>query len=184
MQKGTLCNYSPFIIHRSPELFGPDAEEFKPERWATWTPAPWTYVPFNGGPRICLGQNFAMTEMAYAITRMCQSYARIEERSGMPRGSQGYKTDIILTPLQGVKIGLIPADWYWVSKGFWWTDIGVNFTSRKYFYRTKLELGVYTFSVKFFSLFGDVPLVLFQYQIQVRSYLTKVPKVLEVKWQA
>jgi hypothetical protein len=30
------------------------------------TPKAWTYVPFNGGPRICVGQNFAMTEMAFA----------------------------------------------------------------------------------------------------------------------
>jgi len=110
VQKGTLCNYCPFIIQRNPEIFGPDADEFKPERWQDWFPAPWTYVPFNGGPRICLGQNFALTEMAYAAARMCQDFVRVEERSGMPRGSQGYKTDIILTPLLGVKIGLIPVD--------------------------------------------------------------------------
>lgn len=43
-----------------------DPAVFEPERWEKWTPKPWTYVPFNGGPRICVGQNFALTEMAYA----------------------------------------------------------------------------------------------------------------------
>ena len=42
-----------------------DPAVFCPERWGSWTPKPWTYVPFNGGPRICVGQNFAMTEMAF-----------------------------------------------------------------------------------------------------------------------
>lgn len=42
-----------------------DPAVFEPERWEKWTPKPWTYVPFNGGPRICVGQNFALTEMAY-----------------------------------------------------------------------------------------------------------------------
>jgi cytochrome P450 len=98
------------MIQRNPEFSGADVDEFIPERWEKWVPAPWTYVPFNGGPRICLGQNFALTEMAYATARMCQTFARVEERSVMPRGSQGYKTDIILTPLLGVKIGLILAE--------------------------------------------------------------------------
>ena len=43
----------------------PDPAVFCPERWDGWTPKSWTYVPFNGGPRICVGQNFAMTEMAF-----------------------------------------------------------------------------------------------------------------------
>jgi len=94
-------------MQRREDLFGPTVDDFDPSRWASWTPVPWTYIPFNGGPRICLGQNFALTEMAYAVTRMCQAFERIEERSGMKRGSQGYRSDIILSPLKGVQVGLI-----------------------------------------------------------------------------
>ena len=97
-------------MQRSREIFGATVDDFNPERWETWFPAPWTYIPFNGGPRICLGQNFALTEIAYATARMCQNFSSVEERSGLPRGSQGYKTDIILTPLMGVRIALIPAE--------------------------------------------------------------------------
>ena len=94
--------------HRE-DLFGPTVDDFDPSRWASWNPAAWNYVPFNGGPRICLGQNFALTTMAYATTRMCQVFERVEERSGEKRGGTGYRTDIILTPLKGVHIALIPA---------------------------------------------------------------------------
>jgi len=97
-------------MQRREDLFGPTVNDFIPERWATWTPVPWTYIPFNGGPRICLGQNFALTEMAYATCRMCQIFVRVEERSGLKRGEVGFRTDIVLSPLKGVKIGLIRAE--------------------------------------------------------------------------
>lgn len=95
-------------MQRREDLFGPTANDFDPLRWKTWTPVPWTYIPFNGGPRICLGQNFALTEMAYVTVRLCQRFERIEERSGKARGTHGYNTDIILTPVDRVKVGLIP----------------------------------------------------------------------------
>ena len=49
-------------MHRRPDLYGLDAELFRPERWdedmplkrdQTWSK--WGYLPFNGGPRVCLG---------------------------------------------------------------------------------------------------------------------------------
>ena len=81
--------------------------DFNPSRWDTWFPVPWTYIPFNGGPRICIGQNFGLMEVAYALTRICQTFEKIEERTGLERGSQGMKSEVILTPADGVKIGLI-----------------------------------------------------------------------------
>jgi cytochrome P450 len=97
-------------MQRREDLFGPSVNDFDPSRWSKWTPEPWTYIPFNGGPRICLGQNFALTEMAYATARLCQTFERIEQRSGLSRESHEYRTDIIITPADGVMIGLIPVD--------------------------------------------------------------------------
>jgi hypothetical protein len=42
-------------MHRRKDLYGDDAEEFIPERWEHLRPT-WEYLPFNGGPRICLGR--------------------------------------------------------------------------------------------------------------------------------
>lgn len=60
--KGATVAYSVYAMHRRPDLYGMDAELFRPERWYENMPmrhdktnAVWGYLPFNGGPRICLG---------------------------------------------------------------------------------------------------------------------------------
>lgn len=44
--------YSIHVMHRRKDLWGPDADEFKPERFVGRRPG-WEFLPFNGGPRIC-----------------------------------------------------------------------------------------------------------------------------------
>jgi len=66
---GTLVAYSTLVMQRRVDIFGPDVSEFKPERWDSWSPKPWQYIPFNGGPRTCIGQQFALTEMGYILCR-------------------------------------------------------------------------------------------------------------------
>ena len=107
--QGTSICYSTLCMHRRADLFGDTVDDFDPSRWERWTPAPWTYVPFNGGPRICLGQNFALTEMAYATARIVQTYERMEERSGIKYRSNDFKNGILLSPSLGVQVGLIIA---------------------------------------------------------------------------
>lgn len=77
--KGTVVGYSPYAMHRREDFYGPDAAEFKPERWETLRPS-WEYLPFNGGPRICLGQQYALTEASYVTTRLLQEFSKIESR--------------------------------------------------------------------------------------------------------
>lgn len=55
-------SYTDFLMHRRKDLWGPDAEVFDPERWidkerlASFVADPFKFLPFNAGPRICLGQ--------------------------------------------------------------------------------------------------------------------------------
>lgn len=74
---GTEVNFSSHVMHRRKDLWGDDADEFLPERWETVRPR-WNYVPFNGGPRLCIGQQFALTEAGYVIVRLMQRYERLE----------------------------------------------------------------------------------------------------------
>jgi cytochrome P450 len=73
--KDDMVVYSALSMQRRRDLYPPVSEKFadpaifSPDRWDHWTPKAWNYVPFNGGPRICVGQNFAMTEMAYTSKR-------------------------------------------------------------------------------------------------------------------
>lgn len=55
VRAGQEVDYSVHIMHRRSALWGPDADEFKPERWVG-RKLGWEYLPFNGGPRICLGR--------------------------------------------------------------------------------------------------------------------------------
>ena len=42
------------------------------------TYAKWGYLPFNGGPRVCLGLDFGLTEAAYTIVRLLQSFPTLK----------------------------------------------------------------------------------------------------------
>lgn len=75
---GTEVNFSAHILHRRRDLWGPDADEFVPERWEKRRPGTFHYVPFNGGPRICIGQQFALTEAGFVVVRMLQEFDAIE----------------------------------------------------------------------------------------------------------
>jgi cytochrome P450 len=70
---GGIVAYNTFAMHRRTDLFGDDAEEFRPERWEKLRPG-WEYLPFNGGPRICIGQQYALTEAGYVSVRLIQQY--------------------------------------------------------------------------------------------------------------
>lgn len=70
-------------MHRRHDIFGPDADTFRPERWEDLRPG-WGYLPFNGGPRICVGQQFALTRASYTIVRLVQEFEKIETRDNRP----------------------------------------------------------------------------------------------------
>lgn len=62
------------------------------------------YLPFNGGPRICLGQQFALTEASYTTIRLMQEFSAIESRDDRP-----WRENLTLTCAihQGVIVGLV-----------------------------------------------------------------------------
>lgn len=104
--KGTRVFYSALYMQRRESLYpeGSKHDEFRPERWETWQPASWTYIPFNGGPRICLGQQFALTEIAYTIVRLLQHFERIE--AGMDNMEPVMETKVSVKPAGGVCVRL------------------------------------------------------------------------------
>ncbi|THU75942.1 cytochrome P450, partial [Dendrothele bispora CBS 962.96] len=73
--EGMKCLYSIFLMHRRKDLWGPDALEFDPDRFLDershkyLTPNPYIFLPFNAGPRICLGQQFAYNEASYFLIK-------------------------------------------------------------------------------------------------------------------
>jgi cytochrome P450 len=65
---GAILALSPWLVQRDPRLW-PKPDRFDPGRFAPGAPrpAPYAYFPFGGGPRTCLGNHFATTEMLAAL---------------------------------------------------------------------------------------------------------------------
>ncbi|MEZ4616849.1 MAG: cytochrome P450 [Caldilineaceae bacterium] len=65
-----------YVIHRDPRWW-PDPERFDPERFTPERNAErhkFAYLPFGGGPRICIGSNFAMMEAQLVLATVAQRY--------------------------------------------------------------------------------------------------------------
>jgi len=108
--KDTPIGYSTLVMQRRPDLTPSSVLSFFPERWETWQPKPWYYIPFNGGPRICIGQQFALTEMGYTIVRLLQRFEKVENyMAAVDGGSPCLKAEIVLQPGQGVRVGFLPS---------------------------------------------------------------------------
>jgi cytochrome P450 len=72
----TRVMYSIYLSHRDAALW-PEANCFRPERFdRSQRPAqpPFTYVPFGGGPRNCIGAAFAQVEAKVILARILQSF--------------------------------------------------------------------------------------------------------------
>lgn len=78
--RGSPVAYTIYAMQRDPEYYGEDAEVFRPERWGEPLAKKfgWAFIPFNGGPRICLGQQFALTEALYTTVRLLQLFKKIK----------------------------------------------------------------------------------------------------------
>jgi cytochrome P450 len=73
---GSIVFLIPFVLHRRPELW-PDPHRFDPERFTADRVAArpkFAYLPFGGGPRQCIGSQFAMTEASLILTRALRQY--------------------------------------------------------------------------------------------------------------
>ncbi|KAK1386513.1 Beta-amyrin 28-oxidase [Heracleum sosnowskyi] len=60
--RGYKASWSSYTTHKDPECF-PDPEKFDPTRFDGKGPAPYTYVPFGGGRRMCCGKEYARLEV-------------------------------------------------------------------------------------------------------------------------
>ncbi len=92
---------SPYAMHRDPRFFA-DPETFLPERWlesATAALPRFAYFPFGGGPRVCIGNHFAMMEAVLVLATLLQKV----ELSAVPGFQVELAPVVTLRPRDGIR---------------------------------------------------------------------------------
>lgn len=108
--KGAYVVYLSWSMHRRSDIFGENAHIFDPTRWLDERHSSnplrpgWAYIPFSGGPRVCIGQNFALTECMFVVVRLLQTL-EIEGRDEEPWREA---LSVTCSGLGGCKVGLRP----------------------------------------------------------------------------
>ena len=98
-EPGTQLAASIFLVQYDPELYPPDPEAFRPERFLDGAPEPYTWVPFGGGVRRCLGAAFAQLEMKVVIATILER-ARLRA-SRAERSEKARFRGVTLLPSRG-----------------------------------------------------------------------------------
>ncbi|PAV74176.1 hypothetical protein WR25_08746 isoform B [Diploscapter pachys] len=79
IEEGAYVCANTWDLHYDKKLWGPDADEFVPERWLNGTPhPPGAYMPFGAGPRICIGMRLAYIEEKLALCYILRKFDMVE----------------------------------------------------------------------------------------------------------
>lgn len=100
----SIIHISPYLMHRNPEYWQ-EPEKFVPERFTPEAQAAhpaFTYFPFGGGPRLCIGRDFAMAEAQLILATIASRY-RFELVPGHPVEPD---PQITMRPKYGLKMRL------------------------------------------------------------------------------
>ncbi|KAJ3570546.1 hypothetical protein NP233_g4326 [Leucocoprinus birnbaumii] len=102
IRKGQTITIPILAINRSEQIWGPDAREFKPERWesppeaASGIPGVWGHMlTFLGGPRACIGFRFSLVEMKVLLFTLIRAF---EFEPAVPVHDVGTKSTVVQRP--------------------------------------------------------------------------------------
>jgi cytochrome P450 len=97
---GVTVAPSIYLLHRRPDVY-PDPRAFRPERFLERPPGTYTWIPFGGGVRRCLGASFAQFEMKVVLRELV---SRLDLRAARPRPERRVRRAIIFAPERGGEI--------------------------------------------------------------------------------
>ncbi len=90
------------LVHRDPRIY-PEPDRFRPERFLEQSPGTYTWIPFGGGIRRCLGAAFAQFEMTVVLRELVK---RHQIRPSDPAPERNYRRAITETPRHDAEVVL------------------------------------------------------------------------------
>jgi cytochrome P450 len=99
---GVVLMASAYLVHHDPEIY-PEPRAFRPERFLGTSPGTYTWIPFGGGRRRCLGASFAVQEMKVVLRAALRRY-EIRAVSGRPETTR--RRSITFSPAGGTTVVL------------------------------------------------------------------------------
>jgi len=97
-EPGTQLAASLFLVQYDPDMYPPDPDAFRPERFIEGAPEPYAWVPFGGGVRRCLGAAFAQLEMRIVIAAVLR---RVRLRASRGRDERARFRGVTVLPTRG-----------------------------------------------------------------------------------
>jgi cytochrome P450 len=104
-EPGAVLAANAWLVHHDPDIY-PDPFAFRPERFLEEPPGTYTWIPFGGGRRRCLGASFAMLEMKVALRAALRRYT-IEQAPVLERTR---RRAITISPRRGALTVLLPLE--------------------------------------------------------------------------
>ena len=101
-EPGCVLACSAWLVHHDPDVY-PDPFAFRPERFLEEPPGTYTWIPFGGGRRRCIGMSFAMLEMRIVIRELLRAYDLDPDAQG-PEAPR--RKNISVRPARGARVGL------------------------------------------------------------------------------
>lgn len=95
---------SSYLVQHDAEIY-PDPYDFRPERFLDEDPGTYTWIPFGGGRRRCIGASFAMLEMGIVLRALL---SRSEVRAGAGGVEVAARRAITVSPSLGAEVELTP----------------------------------------------------------------------------
>jgi cytochrome P450 len=99
---GVTVAPSIYLVHRRPDVY-PNPEQFEPERFIDGSPGTYTWIPFGGGIRRCIGGSFAHFEMQVVLAELVK---RRHVRPARPESERVFRRAITETPRHDAEVVL------------------------------------------------------------------------------
>lgn len=100
VEAGSPISASILLLHHREDLY-PEPYAFRPERWHGQKPGTYTWIPFGGGIRRCLGAALAMAEQRVVLTEMA---ARLDLEADRPEPERATHRNVTMIPQRGATV--------------------------------------------------------------------------------